>query len=62
MISNFSLCSGVAVVPATVAVFAVIAGEIVTVKVVFLHFWHWYSRRGRVIVSVGEAVAVVVKK
>ena len=49
-------------VPATEAVVAVIVGEIVTVKVVFLHFWHWYSRRGRVIVSVGEAVAVVVKK
>ena len=62
MISNFSLCSGVAVVPATVAVVAVIVGEIATVKVVFLHFWHWYLSRGRVSVIGGEAVAVVVKK
>ena len=59
MISNFSLCSGVAVVPATVAVVAIIVGEIVTVKV---EKWHWYLSRGHVSVSVGEALAVVVKK
>ena len=49
-------------VPVTVAVVAVIVGEIATVKVVFLHFWHWYLSRGRVSVIGGEAVAVVVKK